>query len=94
MEVLICAVFVKILVSVPFITFEYYLIMFEHVFSDASHLMSHTNSLAFHCTPWAKAHLDKFQFLKPRKRLDSVLTSSIPKAKLGVADPRANSLIN
>ena len=31
----------------PFITFEYYLIMFEHLFVDTSHYMSSVSSLNF-----------------------------------------------
>jgi hypothetical protein len=32
---------------VPFIVFEYYLILFEHIFVDTSHFMSSLASMAF-----------------------------------------------
>jgi len=38
---------VKCLAVAPFITFEYYLILFEHIFVDTSHLISGPSNQTF-----------------------------------------------
>ena len=45
MVTLLCII--KTLSMVPFIVYEYYLIMFEHIFVDTSHFMSSINSMTF-----------------------------------------------
>ena len=46
-KIMIISMMVKSVTMVPFLAFEYYLIMFENVFADTSHLMSGPYSTAF-----------------------------------------------
>ena len=39
-EIIKISLIIKCIAMVPFITFEYYLILFEHLFVDTSHYMS------------------------------------------------------
>ena len=45
--IFVLAIVIKAICIVPFVTFEYYLIMFEHIFVDASHYISQIPSQSF-----------------------------------------------
>ena len=46
-KIMMISMLVKSVTMVPFLAFEYYLIMFENIFVDTSHLMSGPYSTAF-----------------------------------------------
>ena len=46
-EIINCCIIIKAICIAPFITYEYYMIIFEHVFVDTSHYMSSMTGVAF-----------------------------------------------